>query len=162
MMTSSSLNQRRKKGNHFVSWRFKLFPVRLPMLFLIFLGGSSCVQSQGQLTLISAKWVQNLNTVSSKCPLAPMNVTSFFNATLGSLVHPSQLHCIFSNVVSNFKWFEWWAFHLLPGQCNPRVPGLTAGSWRQLCCKQQPWGRSGRAPEVLIVYGNLVILLRGH
>ena len=25
------------------------------------------------------------------------------NATLGSLVRPTQLHCLFSNVVSNFK-----------------------------------------------------------
>lgn len=48
----------------------------------------------------------------------------FLNATLDSLVDPTQLHCIFSNAASNFKWFEWWAFHLLPGQCNPGVPRI--------------------------------------
>lgn len=143
-----------------MSWRFKLFPVRSPMLFLIFLGGSSCVWSQGQLTLISTKWVQNLNIVSSKCPLAPMNVTSFFNATLGSLVHPSQLHCIFSNVVSNFKWFEWCAFHLLPGQCNPECLGFTG---------LVPCGRPRKEWQCTrgfnccpIGYSKLIILLGGY
>lgn len=155
-MTSSPLNQRRKKGSYFVSWGCKLLPVRLSVLSLAFLGGGPSVwgqlQGQGQLTLTPTKWVQNSNTVSSNCPLAWMNVIFPLNATLASLVCPTQLHCLFSNVVSNFKWFEWWAFLLLPGQCNPRVPKIHMALLLlpATAMLQKAWQRSGRAHMILI------------
>lgn len=69
----------------------------------------------------------------------------FFNATLGSLVHPTQLHCIFSNVVSNFKWLEWWAFYLLPGQRNPAVPRIHQAFLPVTAGLQQAQEEGGRA-----------------
>ena len=73
----------------------------------------------------------------------------FFNATLASLVHSTQLHCIFSHVLSNFKWLEWWDFHLLPGQRNPMVPKIHK-AFPVTARLQQTQERGGRAHKVLI------------
>lgn len=89
-----------------------------------------------------------------------------FNATLGSLVHPTQLHCVFSNVVSNSKWLEWWVFHLLPGQCHPPVPRIHRASVpcdsHTAADLRKGWKSSQGFNCCLVGYSNLNILLRGH
>lgn len=111
----------------FVSRGFQLFPVRSSALS-IFKREFPYVESAERSRTVnthSCKMSPKFKHSVLQVSLGTNECDFFFNATLGSLVHPSKLHCIFSNVVSSFKWFEWWTLHLLPGQHHPIVPGFT-------------------------------------
>lgn len=88
-----------------------------------------------------------------------------FNATLVSLVHPARLHCIVSNVVSNFKWLEWWVLSFTWPVSSPLCSGFTGLiPWYSHTAAdlRKGWQSSQGFNCCLIGYSNWNILLRGH